>query len=49
MLAWRRKEYAVDVLVSDREAVQRQYPDAVIDVPTLEEIMLICGKGERVS
>lgn len=49
MLAWRRKEYAVDVLVSDREAVQRQYPDAVIDVPTLEEIMLIYGKGERVS
>lgn len=49
MLAWRKKDYAYDVLVADREAVQRKYRDAVVDGATVDEIMVLYVKGERVS
>lgn len=47
MLAWRKRDYEWDVLVSDREAVQRKYRDAVVDRATMDEILLMYVKGTR--
>lgn len=49
MLAWRKHEYAWDVLVPDREETRRRHRDAVIDRATMDEILLLYVKGERVS
>ena len=49
ILAWRKKAYAYDVLVSDRSEMQRRYPDAVVDAATLDEILLLYVKGETIS
>ena len=49
ILAWRKKDYAYDVLVADRAAVQRKYRDAVVDAATVDEIMVLYVKGECVS
>lgn len=49
ILAWRKKDYAYDVLVADRAAVQRKYRDAVVDAATVDEIMVLYVKGKCVS
>ena len=46
-LAVRRQDYQCNVLVADRGAAARKYPDMVIDLPTIEEIMLFYIKGEK--
>ena len=48
LLAYRRRDYQVDVLVSDREKAAKRYKDAVIDPVSIEETMLLLVKGERV-
>lgn len=48
ILAYRRRDYQVDVLVSDREKAAKRYKDAVIDPVSIEETMLLLVKGERV-
>ena len=45
VLAWRKKDYSYDVLVPDREAILRKYPEAVIDKVTMDEILLLYVKG----
>ena len=45
VLAWRKKDYSYDVLVPDREAILRKYPEAVIDQVTMDEILLLYVKG----
>jgi len=47
MLAYRKHDYQTDVLVSDRQAAAKKYPDVVIDSITIEEIMLMLVKGEK--
>ena len=47
MLAYRKFDYQVDVLVADRHAAERKYQDIVIDDATIEEIMLTLVKGEK--
>ncbi|MFR4476386.1 MAG: hypothetical protein ACLT3Y_03700 [Ruminococcus callidus] len=44
VLAW-QKDYSYDVLVPDREAILRKYPEAVIDQVTMDEILLLYVKG----
>lgn len=46
-LAWRKKDYAYDVLVADREIAQQKYRDAVVDMATMDEIMVLYVKGEK--
>ena len=46
VLAWRKCDYQWEVLVADREAARRKYQNLVIDAPTIEQIMLLCVKGE---
>ena len=48
MIAYRKRDFQIDVLVSDGKEVQRKYKDAVIDHVSLDEIMLLLVKGERV-
>ena len=47
MLAYRKFDYQIDVLVADRRAAERKYRDIVIDGATIEEIMLTLAKGEK--
>lgn len=49
MLAFRKGEYQWDVLVADRESAARRYPAVVIDNATIDEILLLYVKGERVQ
>ena len=48
ILAYRKHDYAIDVLVADRQAAAKKYRDAVIDNITIEEIMLMLVKGEKI-
>ena len=47
MLAYRKHDYQIDVLVSDKQAAEKKYRDFVMDSITIEEIMLMLVKGER--
>ncbi|MFR7451897.1 MAG: ABC transporter ATP-binding protein [Gemmiger sp.] len=46
ILAWRRLDYAWQVLVPDRESAARKYKNAVVDPATLDDILLLYVKGE---
>lgn len=48
ILAYRRKDYQIDVLVSDIEKARKKYPNVIIDHTTIDEIMLLLVKGEQV-
>lgn len=47
ILAYRKRDFQIDVLVSDGKAAQRKYRDIVIDHVSVDEIMLLLVKGER--
>lgn len=47
-IAWKKNECNYDVLVEDREAMKQTFPHLVIDNATIDEIMLLTVKGERV-
>ena len=48
ILAFRKHDYQTDVLVADKKLAEKKYRDVVIDNVTIEEIMLMFVKGERV-
>ena len=41
IVAYRKKDYQIDVLVTDRNSARKKYKDIVIDDISIEEIMLI--------
>ena len=47
ILAYRKRDFQIDVLVSDGKEARRKYRDIVIDHVSLDEIMLLLVKGER--
>lgn len=47
ILAYRKRDYQVDVLVKNRREMERKYRDAVIDQVSIDDIMLLLIKGER--
>ena len=47
MLAYRKHDYQIDVLVADKQAAQKKYRDVVVDSISIEEIMLMLVKGEK--
>lgn len=47
MLSYRKNKYNIEVLVSDRTAMARKYPDCVMDAITLEDLMILMIKGEK--
>ena len=48
ILAYRKRDFQIDVLVRDIKEAKRKYKDAVIDHVSVEEIMLLLVKGERI-
>lgn len=46
IIAYRKHDYEWEVLVADREQARRNYPKAVVDPATIDEIMLLYVKGE---
>ena len=47
ILAYRKHDYQIDVLISDKKAAEMKYRDVVIDNASIEEIMLMFVKGEK--
>jgi len=47
VLAYRKRDYQTDVLVANRSNAIQKYGDVVIDTVTIEEIMLMFVKGEK--
>ncbi len=47
VIAYRKRDFQIDVLVSDREAVCRKYKDVVVDHVSIDEMMLLLVKGEQ--
>ena len=47
IIAFRKRDFQIDVLVSDRHLIERKYKDLVIDNVTIDEIMLLLIKGEK--
>lgn len=48
VLAYRKRDMQIDVLVTDGREAQRKYKDVVVDHTSVDEIMLLLAKGERV-
>ena len=48
IITYRKRDYQIDVLVADGKEAQRKYKDVVVDHVSVDEIMLLLVKGERV-
>lgn len=48
IIAFRRRDYQIDVLVADGKKAAQKYKDVVIDHVSVDEIMLLLVKGEQV-
>lgn len=46
VITYRKRDYQIDVLVSNRKAVSKKYGNLIIDNTSLDEIMLLLVKGE---
>lgn len=46
ILASRKTDYQYNVLVKNKKIASQKYKDAIIDTPTIDEIMLLYVKGE---
>lgn len=47
IIVYRKMDYEWQVLVADRAAMKKEYPKALIDSASIDEIMLLYVKGER--
>lgn len=47
IVAYRKRDYQIDVLVANKKAAEKKYPDVVIDHTTIDDIMLILIKGDQ--
>ena len=47
ILAYRKKDYQIDVLVADKGKAERKYKGIVIDTVSIDEIMLLLVKGDK--
>lgn len=48
IIAYRKREFQIDVLVNNGKEAQRKYKGSVVDHVSVDEIMLLLVKGERV-
>ena len=48
ILAYRKRDFQIDVLVKNGKEAEKKYGDVVIDHVSVDEIMLLLIKGERV-
>ncbi len=47
ILAHRKRDYQMDVLVSDRHVAERKYKGVVCDAATIDEMMVLLVKGDK--
>ena len=47
ILAYRKRDFQIDVLVSNGKEAERKYKDIVVDHVSVDDIMLLLVKGER--
>lgn len=47
-LAYRKRDFQIDVLVENGRKAQQKYKDIVMDHVSVDEIMLLLVKGDRV-
>lgn len=47
VLSCMKKDYQIDVLISNRKLMEKKYKNLIIDSISLDEIMLLLVKGER--
>lgn len=47
VLAWRKEDYQYSVLVVDKDAAKRRYPNAVVDDATIDDILVLYVKGAQ--
>lgn len=48
VLAYRKRDFQIDILVADGKEAERKYRGSVVDHTSVDEIMLLLVKGERV-
>lgn len=48
IIAYRKRDFQIDVLVPDGKEAQRKYKGVVVDYVSVDEIMLLLVKGERI-
>jgi ABC-2 type transport system ATP-binding protein len=48
MIAYKKNEFGMEVLISDKSRFIKTYPNAVVDQITIDDIMLFLTKGERI-
>lgn len=46
MLAYKKRDYQIDVLIENRKAFERKYSGIVVDMGSIDEIMLLLIKGD---
>jgi len=47
IIAYRKRDYQIDVLISNRRVTERKYKNFIIDNVSIEDIMLLLVKGEE--
>jgi len=47
IVAYRKRDYQIDVLIADKSMAERKYKGIVVDTVSVDEIMLLLVKGER--
>lgn len=47
IVAFRKRDYQIDVLIADKIMAERKYKGIVVDTVSVDEIMLLLVKGER--
>ena len=47
IIMYRKMDYEWQILISDRDKMQKKYPKAMIIPATIDEIMLLYVKGEK--
>lgn len=47
IIAYRKRDYQIDVLIADKQFIQRKYRNLVMDTVSIDDIMLLLIKGER--
>ena len=48
IITYKKTKYAYEILVDDKEKTSKKYPSCVIDKITLEDLMVLVIKGEKV-
>ena len=49
VLAYRKDDYQWNVLVADKEKARRNYKNAIVDDATIDDILLLYVKGEKLK